>query len=197
MDGLATLLSAQIVHRVVSVRSESSGPYRVEFRSYEHAKFVSILRGQFDLQIEGHALPTRVRQGDCYLLADGRPYRIFNADVPDTDAGALFSAHRGADGIVRWGFGAVDTVTIGSRVLFNPEGMAWLRNRLPPLVHLSAGSAEAISFRALLTLLGTDPESAFGAPFVADRYVGLMLVQVLRYLLAAAGRNEPVGAEIS
>jgi hypothetical protein len=183
MDALATELSVPTVQRAVSVRSESSGPFAVAFKPYEHAKFVSVLRGGFDLQLEGDSTPTRLRPGDCYVLADGRPYRIFNADVPDTDAGTLFSANRGADGIVRWGHGVVDTVTIGSRVLFNPEGVAWLRERLPPLALLPAGVPEAVRFRAILTLLGTDPENAPGATFAADRYVGILLVQVLRHKL--------------
>lgn len=183
MDALAAELPVPMVRRALSVRSESSGPYAVAFQPYEHAKFVAVLRGGFELQLEGDATPTRLRPGDCYLLADGRPYRIFNADVPATDAGTLFSANRGADGIVRWGHGVVDTVTIGSRVLFNPEGVAWLRERLPPLVVLPAGAPEAVRFRAILTLLGTDPENAPGAAFVVDRYVGILLVHVLRHRL--------------
>lgn len=183
MDALAAQLSVPTVQRALSVRSESSGPFAVAFKPYEHAKFVSVLRGEFELQLERDATPTRLRPGDCYLLADGRPYRIFNADIPDTDAGTLFSANRGADGIVRWGHGVIDTVTIGSRILFDPEGAAWLRERLPPLVLLPAGTPEAVRFHAILSLLGTDPENAPGAAFAADRYIGILLVQVLRHIL--------------
>jgi hypothetical protein len=172
----------------MSVRSENSGPFAVVFRAYEHAKFVAVLRGRFDLQIEGETSPTRIRRGDGYMLTNGRPYRIFNADVPETDAGTLFSANRRMDGVVRWGNGVADTVTVGSRVIFNPVGAAWLRDRLPPLIHLPAGTTEAVHFRAVLNLLCGEPEGALGATFAADKYIGILLVQVLRRLLAG-GRD--------
>jgi hypothetical protein len=195
MDLLA-FPSAPIVQRIMSVRSESGGPYALAFKAYEHAKFVSVLRGHFDLQIEGHAAPSRVREGDCYLLADGRPYRIFNAEVPETEAGAHFSAHRGADGIVRWGREAVDTVVIGSRVTFNSAGMTWLRDRLPPLVHLPAQTAEATGFRKILALLGSEPETALGSAAIADRCVGILLVQTMRYLKITAGFHKLIRATL-
>jgi len=49
---LLDVLSSPIVQGLMSVRSESSGPFAVVFRAYEHAKFVAVLRGRFDLQIE-------------------------------------------------------------------------------------------------------------------------------------------------
>ena len=154
----------------------------VTFRAYEHAKFVAVLRGRFDLQIEGETMPTRVQRGDGYMLTNGRPYRIFNAEVPETDAGALFAAKRRMDGVVRWGDGIADTVTVGSRVIFNPAGVAWLRDRLPPLIRIPGGTAEAVRIRTILKLLGGEPEGAPGAAAAADSYVGIMLVQVMRRL---------------
>ena len=173
----------------MSVRSESSGRFAVMFRAYDHVKFVAVLRGRFDLQIENGTPPTRVRRGDCYMLTNGRPYRIFNADVPETDAGTLFSADRRMDGVVRWGDGVADTVTVGSRVIFNPVGAAWLRDRLPPLIHIPAGTTEAARFRAVLNLLYGEPEGAQGAAVAADKYIGILLVQVLRRLFDG-GRDQ-------
>jgi hypothetical protein len=180
---LLDVLSVPIVQGLMSVRSESSGPFAVVFRTYEHAKFVAVLRGRFDLQIEGAPTPTRVRRGDCYMLTNGMSYRIFNANVPETDAATLYSADRRMAGTVRWGDGVADTVTVGSRVIFSPEGTARIRERLPPLIRIPAGTAEAVRFRAILTLLCGDPEGAPGAAFAADRYVGILLVQVVRHLL--------------
>lgn len=166
----------------MSVRTESSGPFVVTFRAYEHAKFVAVLRGRFDLQIEGETMPTRVQRGDGYMLTNGRPYRIFNAEVPETDAGALFSAKRRMDGVVRWGDGIADTVTVGSRVTFNPAGVAWLRDRLPPLIRIPDGTAEAVRIRTILNLLRGEPEGAPGAAAAADSYVAILLVQAMRRL---------------
>lgn len=154
------------------------------FQAYEHAKFVAVLRGRLYLQIEGETTPIRVRRGDGYVLTNGRPYRIFNSDVPETDAGALFSADRRLSGVVRWGDGAADTITVGSRVVFNPCAAAALRARLPSYIRLPRGTAEAVRFRAILKLLGSEPEGAPGATVATDKYIGILLVQVLRHLLA-------------
>jgi hypothetical protein len=178
---LFDLPSVPIVQNVMCVRSESSGPYAVAFRAFEHAKFVAVLRGGFDLQVEGEARAARLRQGDCYMLTSGRPYRIFNADVPVTDAATLYTSNRRPDGVVRWGNGNADTVTLGSRAMFNRAGAASLRAALPPCIRLPAGTLEAERFCAVLTLLGGEYQEAPGATFAADRYIGILLVQALRH----------------
>jgi hypothetical protein len=186
---LLDIPSAPIVQSLLSVRAESSGPFSVAFRAFEHAKFVAVLRGRFKLQMAGEPMPTPLRRGDCYTLTRGSAYRIYNADVPDSDAATLFSTPRESDGVVRWGDGSADTVTVGSRVVLTREGLAWLRDRLPPFIRIPAGTAEATRFRAILTLLYGDPADAVGANFAAERYVGILLVQVLRHLRARDGRQ--------
>src|ERR1700724_2040782 len=105
MDPLIDILPVPIVQKLMSVRSESSGPYAVRFPAYEHVKFVALLHGRFDLQMQSDANPTPVGKGDCYMLTDGRAYCIFNANMPAADAATLYSADRGMDGVVRWGGG--------------------------------------------------------------------------------------------
>jgi hypothetical protein len=135
-----------------------------------------------------------VRRGDAYILTSGKPYRIFNEDVPETDAATLFSADRRLDGIVRWGDGAADTITVGCRVVFNPDAAAALRSRLPSFIRLPGGSAEACRFRAILKLLCGEPEGAPGAAAAAEKYIGILLLQVLRHLLACDRGRKTSGA---
>jgi len=178
------------------VRSESSGPFAVRFHAYEHAKFVAVMRGHFDLQIEGETTPTRVRRGDGYVLTNGSPYRIFNAVVPETDAGALFSADRRLNGVVRWGNGAADTITAGSRVVFNPDAAAAFRARLPSVIRVPGGTAEAVRFRAIVKLLGGEPKGVPGAIVAADKYIGILLIQVLRHLQAGEPDRKTSGGPV-
>jgi len=182
-DALSDMLSIPVVQQSMSVRSESGGRFAVRFPAYDHVKFVAVLRGHFDLHIEGDARPSRLLRGDCYLLTSGRPYRIFNAPVPETDAAMLYTADRAVDGVVRWGEGPVDTVTIGARASFFPVGAASLRDRLPPFVQLPAATEETVRFRMFLELLCGEAEGVPGATFAADRYVGLLLIEALRYLV--------------
>ena len=191
MSSLLDILSAPIVRNVMSVRSESSGPYAVAFRAYEHVKFVAVLRGSFYLWVEGETKATTLRPGDCYMLTNGADYRVFNADVPETDAATFYATNRKIDGVVRWGAGRVDTVTIGCRATFNPQMADWLRDRLPPFIRIPGGTAAAVRFCSILTLLCGDPERAPGAAFVADRFVGILLAEVLRHVFAAGGVRRP------
>jgi hypothetical protein len=181
---LDMLLSALKVEQLTSVRTESSGPFAVRFRAYEHVKFVAVLRGRFELQIEGEARTNAVPQGDCYMLTSGRPYRIFNANVPETDATVLFSTNRDANGVVHWGDGAADTVTVGSRATLNSEGAVLLRDKLIPFIRIPTGALEADRIRTILTLLSGEFVRGSGATLTADKYFGALLEQTLRYVLS-------------
>ncbi len=181
------ILSTLRVRTLMSVRSESSGPFALGFPAFEHAKVVAVLRGRFDLQIEGEAARTRLRRGDCYMLTSGRPYRISNADVAETDAADLFSAHRGADGVVRWGDGRADTVTLGCRATLTARSAALLRAGLAPVIHIPADAPEAARIRAILSLLLGEDDDAPDATLMGERYFGVLLVQALRHHL----RDEP------
>jgi len=91
------------------------------------------------------------------------------------------------------GNGAADTITIGSRVVFNPGVAAVLRAGLPSFIRFPSGTAKAVRFSAILKLLCSEPGGAPGTDVVADKYIGILLVQVLRRLLADDRDRKPSG----
>jgi len=189
MDPLSDIFTMLAVNRVIPLRFESSGPYAMRFEGYEHIKFGAVLSGGFSLWVDGEPAPIRLDAGDCYLLTDGRPYRTFNADdAPEVDGTAFFIANRDAAGVVRLGDGPPDKVVIGGRFTFEREGAAWLREALPPVIHITARAPEAAPLRATLSLLrGEAGGGAPGEAVVIDRLADILLVQAIRAHLAVAG----------
>jgi AraC-like DNA-binding protein len=192
MDPLSDILTMFTVQRVATIRFESSGPYALRFSGYDHIKFGAILTGQLKLWVEGNPVPLELSPGDCYLLTDGLPYRTSNSDdAEEVDGNIYFAGARGEDGVIRFGDGTPDKVVIGGRFVFDEEGAAWLRDALPPMIHVKASSPAAGALRATLALLGT--EAGGGAPgegVVVDRLADILLVQALRAFLAETGPGQ-------
>ena len=161
----------------------------MRFGAYSHVKFGAVLSGQFRLSVDDQPEPIILQEGDCYLLTDGRPYRTYNPpDTAEFDGTAYFVANRSADGVVRLGDGPPDKVAIGGPFTFNEEGAAWLREALPPFIHIKADAPEAKPLRTTLALLGQ--EAGCGAPgegVIIGRLADILLVQAIRAHLASAG----------
>jgi AraC-like DNA-binding protein len=177
------------VNRAIPIRFESSGPYAMRFGPYEHMKFGAVLFGHLNLLVEGQRDPIRLEEGDCYFQTNGRPYRTYNSeDIAEFDGTAYFMENRSVEGVVRLGDGAPDKVVIGGRFTFDEEGIAWLREALPAIIHIKAGAPEASALRDTLVLLGK--EVGGGAPgesVIIDRLADILLIQAIRAHLASTG----------
>lgn len=191
MDPLSDILTMFTVQKVATIRFESAGPYALRFGAYDHVKFGAVLTGQLRLWVQDNPVPLELGPGDCYLLTDGLPYRTSNSDdAAELDGNDFFAGARGEDGIVRLGDGPPDKIVIGGRFVFDQEGVAWLREALPPMIQIRATSPAAAALRDTLRLLGA--EAGGGAPgesVIVDRLADILLVQALRAWLAGQGKT--------
>jgi AraC-like DNA-binding protein len=192
MDPLSDILTMFTVQRVATIRFESQGRYALRFAGYDHIKFGAVLAGHLRLRVEANPNALELGPGDCYLLTNGLPYRTSNADdVEEIDGDTFFAGARGEDGVIRLGGSPPDKIVIGGCFVFDEEGAAWLRDALPPIIHIKASSPSAGPLRSTLALLGT--EAGGGAPgegVIVDRLADILLVQALRVYLAEAGPNQ-------
>ena len=97
-------------------------------------------------------------------------------------------------------------VVVGGRLSFGARAQELLLDRLPPVVHVPAGSPHAETVRSALDLI--DQELSRGEPsasLVAEHLAAVMLVHVLRLHLARdprtasgwlAGLSDPVAAAV-
>jgi AraC-like DNA-binding protein len=189
MDPLSDILTMFTVEHAVPMRFESSGPYAMRFGPFEHVKFSAVLLGHLYLLIEGQAEPIRLEAGDCYFHTDGRPYRTYNSfDAVEIDGADYFRENLDEGGVVRLGDQPPDKIVIGGRFAFDDEGVAWLREALPPLIHIRSDAPEATSLRETLRLLAREVGTGSpGESVVIGRLADILLVQAIRAHLAASG----------
>lgn len=191
MDPLSDILTMFAVQKVATIRFESAGPYALRFGAYDHVKFGAVLTGHTRLWVQGNPVPLELGPGDCYLLTDGMPYRTANSDdAVEVDGNSFFAGARGEDGVIRLGGDPPDKIVIGGRFVFDEEGAGWLREALPPMIHIEATSPAASALRDTLRLLGTEAGGgALGEGVVVDRLADILLVQALRAWLAEEGKT--------
>lgn len=192
MDPLSEMLTMLTIERVTQTRCESSGAYAFRFGPFEHVKIGAVLMGELLLWVDGQAQPLELKTGDCYLLTNSQSHRIATAEgLPEREGADFFAQHRDANGVVRFGDGPPDKISIGGRFVFDAEGAAWLRAALPPIIHIPAASPHASSLRMTLKLLTAELGGGIpGEAVIVDRLGDILLIQALRAHLAAAGPDE-------
>lgn len=191
MDPLSDVLSLLKVKSVLSARFEAAGPWALRFAAYRHVKFGGVVKGARWVWIEGATTPVKMEEGDFCLLTDGSPY-CFASDpgVALQDGEQVFASHLEADGVVRYGSGAMRTISVGGLFEFDDDMSGLLLNFLPPLVHIRANSPGVSSLSAALELIKA--ETALfrpGAGAMAGGIANIVLVNVLRAHLAASPQS--------
>lgn len=192
MDPLSEILTAMTVVKADLMRFESSAPFGMSFEGGEHVRFGAVLSGSYKVWVDGEPAPACVEQGDCFVLTDGRPGCAFNSvDAPVVDSAGFCVEHRDPDGVVRVGDGPPDEIVVGGQITFDPEGVAWLRNALPPLIHVSSTLPQAQPLAATIILLSN--EVGTGAPgeaMITGRLAHILLAQAIRaHLSNSIGTN--------
>ncbi|APR74976.1 Transcriptional regulator, AraC family protein [Minicystis rosea] len=164
----------------------AGGRWAIRFPPPALVKFFIAARGECWLQVDGEAAPARLREGEVFLLAAPRSFRLASAlDVPPRAASELFSG--AASDIPRIGEG--DTfLFFGGHVSFEDAQAPLIIESLPPVLHLPAGGAEAGTLQTLIHLLLEEHRATRpGASFAATQIAQLMFLQILRACAAETG----------
>lgn len=202
MDPLEDVLTLLETRSHLSTSLVAGGRWALRFEAPQGVKFNAIRRGSCLLEVDGVDGSIPLEEGDCYLLARPRPF-VLRSDPATTpvDAGPVFA--RADGGVARAGRGD-EVFLVGGRFSFGARAQELLLDRLPPVVHVPAGSPHAETVRSALDLI--DQELTRGEPaasLVAEHLAVVMLVHVLRLYLARdphaasgwlAGLSDPVVA---
>ncbi|GGQ56495.1 AraC family transcriptional regulator [Streptomyces althioticus] len=202
MDPLADVLTLLETRSHLSTSLVAGGRWALRFEAPQGVKFNAVRRGSCLLEVDGVDGSIPLEEGDCYLLARPRPF-VLRSDPAATpvDAGPVFA--RADGGVARAGRGD-EVFLVGGRFSFGARAQELLLDRLPPVVHVPAGSPHAETVRSALDLI--DQELSRGEPaasLVAEHLAVVMLVHVLRLHLARdphtasgwlAGLSDPVVA---
>jgi AraC-like DNA-binding protein len=178
-DPFSDLLQLISARSVLSGGLVAGGSWAIAFPAADTVKFWGVLKGGCWLVMEGEAAPIRVEDGDVFLLSAPRSHVLasdLNATPVDLDQ--VLQGRVGT--IVQHGSGD-DFFMIGGKVELQADNGPLLRDALPPLIHVRAGSASTQTLRWLLEQLVQEREELRpGAAVASAQLAHLMFIQILR-----------------
>jgi len=188
MDPLSDVLSLLKLRSYVSGGFDAGGDWAVQFGPHDGIKFHAVLSGECWVSVDGVREPVKVRAGECFLLARGKPAFIASdLSVPPVSLQALLRPAR--DGrIVTYNQGGKFLSVGGYFTLANAEADLLL-NMLPPIIHVRAGPAQATLQWCVERMRQEILDPQPGDAVVAQQLATLVLVEALRLHLADAQRD--------
>lgn len=174
----------------------------MRFDAPDVVKFNAVRRGSCLLEVDGVDEAIELAEGDCYLLTRRRAFTLrSDPEAVPVDAGTVFAVAEG--GVARAGEGD-DVFLIGGGFSFGTRAQELLLDRLPPVVHVPAGTPHAETVRWALAAIDQElTDRPMASTLVAEQLAVVMLVHVLRLHLARephevsgwlAGLGDPVVA---
>lgn len=189
MDPLNDVLAVLDMRSAQFARLEAVGDWAISFPGYRHIKLGAVLDGACWVETDGTP-PVRIAEGDCYLLGNGRPYRVSSDPaVPARPSSEIFRDFV-EGGTVRVGASgsSPEAVVVGCGFHLDSANAAVLVDVLPPLVHVPAASDEAGAIRTALDMLRRETATPeVGSALIVERLAHIVLAQVLRSHIAAQG----------
>lgn len=191
MDPLSDVLSLLKLQSYVSGGFDAAGEWAVQFGPFDGIKFHAVLRGRCWLCVEGEPKPLEVTEGECFLLARGKPFCIasdpaaepvaFGTLVPQVKDGRIVTHHGGGDFL---SVGGYFTLADGQADL--------LLNVLPAVIHVREEPGPSTLQWCIERMREELREPQPGGCIVAQQLATLVLVQALRLQLAG-GRTDAAG----
>ncbi|NUY04336.1 AraC family transcriptional regulator [Paraburkholderia sp. JPY169] len=169
---------------------DANGDWAVQFGAHDGIKFHAVLRGQCWVLVEGVPDPVKVSEGECFLLARGKPFRLASdLAVEPVDVRTLLPQVH--DGRVVTYNGGGEFLSIGGYfTLHGPADL--LLSTLPPLVHVREEPNRA-TVRWYVERMRHELSDAQPGDFiVAQQLATLVLIEALRLHLSNE-RRESVG----
>jgi AraC-like DNA-binding protein len=191
MDPLSDVLSLLKLRSHVSGGFDAGGNWAVRFSAHDGIKFHAVLQGQCWVSVDGEPEPVKVTQGECFLLARGRPFRIASDMAAEAiDLQTLLPQVR--DGRIVTYNGGGDFLSIGG--YFTPANAQadLLLRMLPPIVHVRDEQGLSTLRWCIERMRQELREPQPGGEIVAQQLATMVLVQALRMRLAER-RSDGVG----
>ncbi len=179
-DPLSDVLNLADARCVLTGTLVAGGGWARRFKRSDAVKLLAVVRGVCWLSTEADtAAPARFEAGDV-VITNGAP-AIILAGASEQLAGALAAPlERDAEGNLRAGEGS-EFMMIGGLLEVDEQRCGFLRESLPPVVHVNGQKAEAAKLRWLLTELAEETQrERAGSTTAIIHLAKLLFVEALR-----------------
>ncbi|APR35744.1 AraC family transcriptional regulator [Paraburkholderia sp. SOS3] len=185
-DPFSDILKFTHAESLVTGGFTAGGAWAIRFPAPDKIKFFAVVKGTCWVRIDGEAEPIHFSTGDVGLLSAKRAFVLASdPDVAPIEAMSVFSGAGRSTAVLGDGN---DFAHIGGHVLLDPTSGRLLSDVLPPWIHVSAASPQAITFRWLLDHLVEERGSDLpGAQLVSAQLSQLLFIQILRAHLKTSG----------
>jgi AraC-like DNA-binding protein len=191
MDPLSDVLSLLKLRSYVSGGFDASGDWAVQFGPHDGIKFHAVVLGECWVSVDGVPEPVKVRAGECFLLAGGKPFRLASdmavepVDVhtllPPVYDGRIVTYNRGGE-----------FLSIGGYFTLADGQAGLLLNMLPPIIHIREEPGRSTLRWCVERMRQELRDPQPGGFVLAQQLATVVLVQALRLQLSD-GRRDGVG----
>lgn len=187
MDPLSDVLSLLKVRTSVSGGFDVAGAWSVGFGRYDGITFHAVLAGECWVVVEGEA-PLRVRAGECFLQASGRPFH-FASDLGLAPVAVETVLPADYDGSIVTYNGGGEFTGVGMHVTLADGSADLLLHQLPPIIHIQDEGGRATMRWCLERMRQElfDPQP--GGALLSQQLATMALVQALRLHLSTGPRD--------
>ena len=179
-DPLSDVLDLADARCVLTGTLVAGGYWARKFKRSDAVKFLAVVRGTCWLSIGADSgAPSRFEAGDV-VITNGAPGVILANAAEWLANAASTPLERDAEGNLRAGEGS-DFMMIGGLLEVDEKRCGFLRESLPPLVHVNGQRGEATKLRWLLTELAEETQrERAGSTTAITHLAKLLLVEALR-----------------
>jgi AraC-like DNA-binding protein len=183
MDPLSDVLSILKPRPYAAAGFDAAGAWSIQFPRNEGIKCYAVASGQCWLSVDGVPDPMRLSAGDCFLLPNGRPFRLASdLAVPPLEGVAVLSGARKGGVAIHNGGG--EFFLAGASFVLDGNDAGILLGMLPPVVHLRKEPDQAALRWSMERMMEELRERQPGGFLVVQHLAHMMLVQALRVYLA-------------
>ena len=189
MDPLSDIVSFLRLRSYLVGGFEAGGNWSIGFDAYEAIKCYAVTSGACWIAVEGVDEPVFLREGDCFLLPQGLPFRIASdlSLPPDDWRRHFLGAEEGA--VVKLNDGA-DVTVLGSHFSLAGRQAEMLLGMLPPIVHVRCESDREKLRWAFERMRQELTDLKPGGILIAQQLAAMIFIQALRLYL---NENKGIG----
>jgi AraC-like DNA-binding protein len=188
MDPLSDVLSLLKPRSYMCGGFDFGGEWSIQFHQHQGIKCYALVSGECWLAVDGVPDPVRLTAGDCFLLPNGRPFRLSSdLSLAPVDAHTIFQAPM--NGGISTFNGGGNCSGVGGYFALTGEHAGILLGVLPPIVHIRKESDKAALRWSLERMMEELRDPQPGSFLVAQHLASMLLVQALRLYLAEGLRG--------